>query len=241
MLDAGWQEAVKPRLAGRAPLNRYADDSVIGFADASDARRVTEVLPKRFGEYGPALHPDKPRLVPLARPRGPKGRGEPGSGNRPGTFDSLGFPPDGGKSRRDNAVVKQRTAARRIRRFAHARGEWCRRNRHRPVPERHATLSQELRGHDACDGVRGNGSSLSRRRAIAARAEVAVPAELERPLRRGAPVGSAGAAAAAGSTGRPRGVPARVQRWPDEPEAAIPHVRIGGSPGWVTAQGDPAK
>jgi hypothetical protein len=32
-----------------------------------------------------------------------------------------------------------------------------------------------------------------------------------------------------------------VKRCPDEPDAVIPHVRICGSPGWATAQGDPAE
>jgi hypothetical protein len=50
-----------------------------------------EVLPKRFGKYGLAIHPDKTRLVPFARPQGRQGRGVPESGNRPGTFDFLGF------------------------------------------------------------------------------------------------------------------------------------------------------
>src|SRR5262249_5490520 len=72
-------------------------------------------------------------------------------------------------------------------------------------------------------------------------AEVAFSAQLERLLRLGEPVGTAGAVSAAGSPGRPLSVPARVNRWPDEPDAVIPHVRICGSPGWVTAQGDPAR
>jgi hypothetical protein len=50
VLDVGWEEAVQPRLAGRASLIRYAADFGIGFTDASDARRVMEVLPKRFGK-----------------------------------------------------------------------------------------------------------------------------------------------------------------------------------------------
>ena len=40
----------------------------MGFACEEDARRVLEVLPKRFGKYGLALHPDKTRLVPFQRP-----------------------------------------------------------------------------------------------------------------------------------------------------------------------------
>lgn len=52
---------------------------------------MLDVLPKRFGKYGLALHPDKTRLVPfrpLARqpdPSHPKGN------SQPGTFDLLGF------------------------------------------------------------------------------------------------------------------------------------------------------
>jgi retron-type reverse transcriptase len=50
-LDVWWEEVVEPRLVGRASLIRYADDFVVGFTDESDARRVREVLPKRFGKY----------------------------------------------------------------------------------------------------------------------------------------------------------------------------------------------
>jgi hypothetical protein len=68
VLDDWFEREVKPRLKGRAFLIRYADDFVIGFTDAADARRVLEVLPKRFGRYGLTRHPDKTRLVPFQRP-----------------------------------------------------------------------------------------------------------------------------------------------------------------------------
>src|SRR5262249_57520346 len=115
VLDVWWEEVVQPCLAGRAFLIRYADNLVIGFTDEADARRVMEVLPKRFGKYGLSIHPDKTRLVPFARPQAQQGRGEPGSGNRPGTFDFLGFTHYWGKSRRNNPVVKKRTPATPIR------------------------------------------------------------------------------------------------------------------------------
>jgi len=57
VLDTWFCEEVLPRLAGKAYLIRYADDFVIGFTDERDARRVMEVLPKRFGRYGLKLHP----------------------------------------------------------------------------------------------------------------------------------------------------------------------------------------
>ena len=68
VLDEWFGQEVKPRLKGRAFLIRYADDFVIGFTDESDARRVLEVLPKRFGSYGLTIHPDKTRLVEFRRP-----------------------------------------------------------------------------------------------------------------------------------------------------------------------------
>ena len=41
---------------------------VMGFACEEDARRVLDVLPKRFGKYGLTIHPEKTRLVPFERP-----------------------------------------------------------------------------------------------------------------------------------------------------------------------------
>src|SRR5207245_1780389 len=68
VLDVWFEQEVKPRLKGRAFLVRYADDFVMGFACEADARRVLDVLPKRFGKYGLTIHPDKTRLVPFGRP-----------------------------------------------------------------------------------------------------------------------------------------------------------------------------
>jgi hypothetical protein len=46
---------------------------VIVFEWEADARRVMDVLPKRFGQYGLTLHPEKPRLLKFLRPH-PDGR-----------------------------------------------------------------------------------------------------------------------------------------------------------------------
>jgi RNA-directed DNA polymerase len=91
VLDVWFEREVKPRLRGRAFLIRYADDFVMGFACEEDARKVLDVLPKRFGKYGLTLHPDKTRLVPFHRP--PSTKPTPGTptASQPGTFDLLGF------------------------------------------------------------------------------------------------------------------------------------------------------
>jgi len=169
VLDEWWFNEVQPRLKGRAFLIRYADDFVIGFEHEEDARRVVEVLPKRFDRYGLSIHPDKTRLLRFGQQQERGDRGEPESKERPGTFDFLGFTHYWGKSRKGRPVIKRKTAADRIRRFAKAIGEWCRKNRHRPIKEQHQTLSQKLNGHDNYYGLTGNYARLNRVRGIVAR------------------------------------------------------------------------
>ena len=90
VLDTWFRQEVQPRLRGRSHLIRYADDFVILFSHEDDARRVMEVLPKRFERYGLTLHPDKTRLIPFRRPPN-KTDDTHGDNGRLGTFDLLGF------------------------------------------------------------------------------------------------------------------------------------------------------
>lgn len=161
VLDEWFERKVKPRLHGRAFLIRYADDFVIGFSDEQDARRVMDVLPKRFGKHGLTLHPDKTRLVPFQKPRQWPTRKAEANGSRPGTFDLLGFTHYWGVSRQGKWVVKRKTAPSRFTRALRMIAQWCRTNRHQPVAEQCQTLSQKLRGHYAYYGITGNGPALS--------------------------------------------------------------------------------
>jgi group II intron reverse transcriptase/maturase len=156
VLDTWFAREVKPRLAGQAYLIRYADDFVIVFRNESDARRVMEVLPKRFGKYGLTLHPEKTRLIAFERPDN-QGRPQ----GKPGTFDLLGFTHYWARSRRGFWVVKRKTSSSRMERGVRAIAVWCRRNLHRPLREQQRVLSQKLRGHCAYYGITGNSSSLS--------------------------------------------------------------------------------
>ena len=45
VMDTWFEDEIKPKLRGEALLVRYADDIVIVFEDADDARRVMDVLP----------------------------------------------------------------------------------------------------------------------------------------------------------------------------------------------------
>ncbi len=113
VLDEWFEREVKPRLRGEATLVRYADDAVLVFTHEDDARRVLEVLPKRFGRYGLELHPDKTRLVEFRRPARRRGGRDDKPGG-PGTFDLLGFTHFWALSRKGNWVVKRRTATNRL-------------------------------------------------------------------------------------------------------------------------------
>ncbi len=160
VLDEWFEAVVKPRLRGRAFLVRYADDFVMAFAHGSDARRVLEVLPRRFSKYGLTIHPGKTRLVRFVRPPSwATGDGPPEF--QPGTFDFLGFTHYWGRSRAAYWVIKRQTAASRARRAVQAVSAWCQRNRHRPIPEQHQALSQKLRGHYAYYGLTGNARALN--------------------------------------------------------------------------------
>ena len=158
VLDEWYEQEVKPRLKGRSFLLRFADDYVIGCELESDAHRIMEVLPKRFGRYGLTIHPQKTKLVkfgkpPKDEPPGPK-NGPPDFKN--GTFDFLGFTHYWAKSRRGYWVIKRRTAQKRLRRSIKALWQWCKENRHRPFKEQYRMLCLKLRGHYQYYGIRSN-------------------------------------------------------------------------------------
>jgi RNA-directed DNA polymerase len=158
VLDEWFVRDVRPRLTGRATLVRYADDFVFVFKQKEDALHLLDVLPERFGKYRLELHPDKTRLVEFNRPsRNVDHDDEDG----PGTFDLLGFTHYWAKSRNGYDVVKRKTAKDRFRRALRRIYDWCRINRHRPVPEQHATLRKKLEGHYRYYGLPTNSRALT--------------------------------------------------------------------------------
>jgi len=142
VLDDWFERDVKPRMKGPVFLIRFADDVVIGCVLEEDARRIMEVLPKRFGRFGLAVHPEKTKLVRFSQPN----RWD-AIDRENGAFDFLGFTHYWAKSRRGNWVVKRKTAKKRLRRAMKMFWQWCRQNRHLPLQEQHKQLCQKLRGY----------------------------------------------------------------------------------------------
>lgn len=155
VLDLWFEQNVLPRLGGRARLFRYADDFVICFEREDDARRVMKALGARFGRFGLKLHPEKTRLIPFQRPsRGQR------DGKGPGTFDFLGFTVLWYRNRKGSWTPRFKTRKASLSKFVKNFADWCRRHRHRPVKQQHATLARKLHGHFNYFGVNGNISSL---------------------------------------------------------------------------------
>lgn len=153
VLDEWFEQQVKPVLQGEAKLIRFADDFTLLFSHRRDAERVFAVLGKRFEKFGLKLHPTKTRLVRFERPH-PKR-------DKPETFDLLGFTLYWGRTSRGGWTVKTKTASSRLRRAITTITAWCKRNRHRPVPEQQVTLSRKLQGHYQYYGRAGNYAALS--------------------------------------------------------------------------------
>jgi hypothetical protein len=156
VLDEWFEQEVRPRLAGRAMLIRFADDATMVFANEADARRVMAVLPKRFGKYGLKLHADKTRLVDFRRPSN-----RPAPGGSPGTFDLLGFRHYWGRSQRGRWVILRKTSPKRLSRAHKRMNLWCRNHRHFKLADQHALLVRKLRGHYAYFGISGNTRAIN--------------------------------------------------------------------------------
>lgn len=153
VLDVWFLQQVMPRLGGRSELIRFADDFVIVFSSETDARRVMEVLPKRFERYGLTIHEDKTRLVEFSRPKG-SGRSETGS------FTFLGFTHYWGKSQKGRWVVKRKTSKDKLRVAISKVYLWCRINRHLPVKLQQQKLRQKLLGYYGYYGITFNMRSI---------------------------------------------------------------------------------
>jgi len=151
VLDAWFEREVRPRMQGRCFLIRFADDFVIGCEVEADARKIMDVLPKRFLRFGLRIHPTKTALRAFKKPDAREGSED---GN--GTFDFLGLTHYWTQSRRGFWVIKRRTARKCLRRTKKSLWRWCRTNRHTPLKYQYQRLCQKLRGHFLYYGIRGN-------------------------------------------------------------------------------------
>lgn len=153
VLDGWFEFEIKPKLRGTAELIRYADDFVVVCEHRDDAEALLELVKVRFENYGLAIHPEKTRIVDFRHPWK--------SEHKPQTFDFLGFTHYWAKTRRGGYAVARKTRAKKLSAALQRIEGWCKKHRHMPLREQHEKLSQQVRGHYAYYGIRGNHRALA--------------------------------------------------------------------------------
>lgn len=131
-LDTWCETVVQAHCRGKVVRYRDADDVGIGCEREEDARRIIEVVPKRFAKDGLEINTEKTTVVRFGRP--PRSSAD----RQPGTCSLLGFVHDWGKTWRSSHTIKRKTEGKRLRRTLGACWRWCRDNRHRALQEQDA-------------------------------------------------------------------------------------------------------
>ncbi len=150
-----WTQQWRGRHArGKVTIVRYADDSVIGFEKADDARRFLGAMQERMGKFGLTLNAKKTRLIEFGRfaANNRKRRGQ----GKPETFDFLGFTHCCSTTREGLFQVRRLTVKKRMRaKIAAIRVELMRR-RHQPIAVVGKWLNRVVRGYLNYHAVPGN-------------------------------------------------------------------------------------
>lgn len=167
VLDEWFERDVKPRLRGEAYIIRYADDFICAFELESDARRFSEVLPKRLARYSLELAEEKTQLLRFGRfaRRDCQRLGE----GSPGTFDFLGFTHYCGQSRAKRFKLKRRTAKKKFKAKVRDLKNWFHLHLTTPLSEVWTSLNAKLRGHYQYYGINDNWPWLMKFRGLAKR------------------------------------------------------------------------
>ena len=156
VIDTWFHEVVKQHCRGKVELFRYADDAVICCQHERDAERIKEALAKRLAKYGLLMNEDKTRMVKFSKQRGSQG-------DKPGSFDFLGFTYYWGKSLKGVSIPKVKSSGKRLRSKLKRVNEWAKRNRniHRTL-QFWKIFCAKLAGHIRYYGVSFNMVALKR-------------------------------------------------------------------------------
>jgi group II intron reverse transcriptase/maturase len=157
VLDLWAERRMRKTLRGEMVLGRYADDVLVGFQHRDDAEAFQRALADRLAQFGLTLNAAKTRCLEFGRFAAERAARR---GQRPETFDFLGFTHICGRSRRGAFQVRRKTSRKRLRRFLTATGQWGKASRHVPLPDQWTILCGKLRGHYQYYGLPGNRNSL---------------------------------------------------------------------------------
>src|SRR5229473_627809 len=127
-LDLWFEGRFKRTCRGDAYYFRYADDFLACFQYQEDAERFQEELAVRLAQFHLELEPTKTRLLEFGRFAEECARR---GGQRPETFDFLGFTHYCGHTRHGHFKVKRKTSGKKYRAKLKEMTEWLQRERSR--------------------------------------------------------------------------------------------------------------
>jgi len=160
VLDLWFVKRVKPRVAGKCYLVRYADDFVCMVQYRQSADEIERMLRERFAKFGLSLHPEKTRTISFGRYERQNARRQ---GRRSNTFDFLGFTHFCGHSRKGTFLLGRKTSRSKFRKACKEMNDWLRRIRNvMRIEEIWPILASKLRGHYNYYGVSGNSRMIVR-------------------------------------------------------------------------------
>lgn len=157
-LDLWFEKRVKRNCRGYARLIRYADDYVACFEDSQDAKVFREEMEARLNEFKLEISPEKTKMFEFGRFAHCKAKAR---GERPATFDFLGFTHYCSRSRdKKRFRMKRKTMSKRFTAKLIAFKAWLRANRTLPTADYMRIIAAKLRGHFTYYGVTDNSRSI---------------------------------------------------------------------------------
>ena len=163
-----WARQWRKRHArGDIVIVRYADDFVVGFQDANDARRFRLELAERLRKFGLELHPEKTRMIQFGR-FAAEHRSRRGLG-KPEHFTFLGLRHQCSRSRAGKFILARVTDSKRITVKLTAIKAELRRRMHLPIVQQGAWLRAVVNGYFNYHAVPTNIMALERFRTQVAR------------------------------------------------------------------------
>jgi RNA-directed DNA polymerase len=160
--DEWFEKDYRKRRKGKARLIRYADDFVVCFQNREDAMRFLGELEERLEKFGLEIEPTKTKVVEFGKwaERNARARGE-----KPGTFDFLGFTHYCSRTRDGKRFrMKRVTAKKKYRAKLAGMKEWIKRKRNTPLRELIGEVGTKLTGHYQYYGVTDNYRGIRRYR-----------------------------------------------------------------------------
>jgi group II intron reverse transcriptase/maturase len=159
-LDLWFEKVYRKSCTGFARLIRYADDFVACFQYELDAVKFRRELSKRLCKFGLEVEPTKTRVVKFGRFAVQNAAAK---GEKPETFDFLGFTHYCG-TRRDGKGFRMKRVTARKKFTAKLKGfkEWLKSARTMKTKELWETAKAKLKGHYAYYGVTDNLSGIKR-------------------------------------------------------------------------------